>query len=252
MPLRVGHCVAVTPDQPRIGIICPPDHDTFGPVATRLRERGFSVAFLEPGVELAAARLDRLDLLVNKKVRWASLHALQYAYRNGVAAWNDYVVSTIFLNRLSQLGALAAAGFDVPPVRTDKPDGDYVAKHFLDIHDEPTLNGEGDFYQPVLDFDGVDRKYYAVDDGQTVHTAVVEFESKLYGERQYLGRGTPDPAVERPIERLLRFTGARALGIDVVRVDGDPYAVDVNPATSFRRTDLEGPLADSITTAVPG
>jgi hypothetical protein len=236
-------------DQRRIGLICPPDHEMFDPVADRLRDRGFDVVFFEPAVELEPARLDELDLLVNKKVRWASLHALEYAYRNGIPAWNDYVVTTVFLNRLSQLGALSAVGFPVPSVHPEKPEGDYVAKGFLDIHEEPTLNGEGDLYQPLLEFDGVDDKYYAVDDGDEVHTAVTRFDSKLYGNREFLGRGDVEPTVEARIRKLLRFTGARALGVDVVTVDGEPHAIDVNPATSFRRTGLEGALAESIATA---
>ena len=236
-------------DQFRIGLICPPDHEMFGPVAERLRTRGFEVVFFEPGVDLERPRIDELDLLVNKKVRWASLDALQYAYRTGVPAWNDYVATTVFLNRLSQLGALAAVGFSVPEVRLEKPDGDYVAKGFLDVHEEPTLNGEGDLYQPLLSFDGTDHKYYAVDDGREVHAAVTRFRSKLFGEREFLGRGTVDPTVETRLRRLLRFTGARALGVDIVEVDGEPYAIDANPATSFRRTGLESELVDSIAAA---
>jgi hypothetical protein len=236
----------------RIGLLCPPDHEMFGPVADRLRDRGFDVAFFEPGVELATERLDSLDVLVNKKVRWASLHALEYAYHEGIAAWNDYVVTTIFLNRLSQLGALAAVGFRVPSVHPSPPDDEHVAKGFLDIHEDPTLNGEGELYQPLLDFDGIDRKYYAVDDGETVQVAVTRFESKLYGEREFLGRGEVDPVVADRIRELLAFTGARGIGVDVVEVDGEPYAVDANPATSFRRTGLEDALVDSIANTDPG
>jgi len=69
----------MTNDELRIGMICPPDHEMFGGVAERLRKRGHAVEFLEPGVELPTDRLDALDLLVNKKVRWESLHALEYA-----------------------------------------------------------------------------------------------------------------------------------------------------------------------------
>lgn len=239
----------MTRNEARIGVICPPDHEVFGVVADRLRTRGYAVTFLDPGVDLPPTRLDGLDLLVNKKVRWESLDALKYAYRVGIPAWNDYATSMVFLNRLSQLAALEAAGFRVPDVLTEPPDGDYVAKGFLDVRDDPSLNGEGDLYQPLLAFDGTDHKYYAVDDGTDVHTAVTRFESKLFGERRFLGRGSVDPRVESRIERLLEFTGARALGVDVVEVDGEPYAVDVNPATSFRRTGLEDALVASIADA---
>lgn len=236
--------------QQRIGLICPPNHEMFGPVAERLRGRGFAVEFFEPGVELSPTRLDELDLLVNKKVRWASIRALEYAHRTGIAAWNDYTTSIVFLNRLSQVGALSAVGFSVPEVLAEKPDGDYVAKDFLDIGNDPSLNGEGDFYQPLLEFDGTDHKYYAVDDGEQIHTAVTRFDSKLFGEREFLGRGEVDAAVETSIRRLMRFTGARGIGVDVVEVAGEPYAIDVNPATSFRRTGLEDALVDSLAAAI--
>jgi glutathione synthase/RimK-type ligase-like ATP-grasp enzyme len=241
-----------------IGMICPPDHEVFAGVAGRLRAQGYGVTFLEPGVELPRERLDRLDLLVNKKVRWESLDALAYAHRAGIPAWNDYVATATLLNRLSQLAALEVAGFPTPAVSDEPPDGegsldgegspgsDYVAKGLFDIDDDPVVNGEGDLYQPLLPFDGTDDKYYVVDDGEEVQTAVVRFESKLFGQRECLGRGTVDPSVERRLRRLLRFTGARALGVDVVTVDGEPYAVDVNPATSFRRTGLTDALVASI------
>jgi hypothetical protein len=241
----------MTNSEIRIGMICPPDHETFGVVGDRLEERGYTVELLEPGVDLPTTRLDALDPLVDKKVRWESLHALEYAYRTGIPAWNDYAASTVLLNRLSQLAALAAIGFPVSEVLTERPDGEYVAKGFLDIHEEPVLNGEGDLYQPLLPFDGRDQKYYAVDDGTGVHTAIVEFESKRFGERQSFGRGTVGPDVERRIQQLLRFTGARALGVDVVEVGGTPYAIDLNPATSFRRTGLEDALVESIADAAP-
>jgi len=220
----------------------------FGPVADRLRERGFETVFLEPGTALAPERIDALDLLVNKKVRWESLRALAYAHGAGVPAWNGYVPTALLLNRLSQLSALELSGFSVPELLAEPPEGEYVAKGLYDVHDEPRVGGEGGIYQPLLATDGVDHKYYAVDDGERVRVAVVRFESKLRGERRHLGPGEVDDRVAGPLRRLLRFTGARGVGVDVVYADG-PVAVDANPATSFRRTGLEGALVDSLAAA---
>ncbi|EFW92880.1 hypothetical protein ZOD2009_08419 [Haladaptatus paucihalophilus DX253] len=236
----------------RIGIICDPNHQVFGVVAETLRKRGYDVEFLEPGVEQPRDRLDRLTMLVNKKARWESLDALEYAERNGIKTWNGYVASLLLFNRVSQLGCLAAAGFRIPSILTEPPDGDYVAKGFIDIGDDPVANGTGDFYQRLLDADGPDHKYYAVHDGNETHTAVVRFDSKLHGERERLGPGTIDTDVAVRIERLLDFLGARALGVDVIRVDDRWVAVDSNPATSFKHTGLETPLADSIEDALRG
>jgi hypothetical protein len=235
----------------RIGLICDADHEVFGSVGEALERRGFDVVFFEPGREIPRRRLDALDLLVNKKIRWESLDALEYAHRNGIAAWNGYVATWLFVNRLSQLSTLAVAGFDVPAVRPTPPDGDYVSKEFFDVQNEPTLNGEGDFYQRRVGETTTDYKYYAVDDGEDVRASVVVCRSKLYGEREVVGRMEADPDVVERIRRLLAFTGARAVGVDVVETDGRTYAVDVNPATSFRRTGLGEALTDSIADAAP-
>lgn len=124
-----------------------------------------------------------------------------------------------------------------------------MAKGFLDIHDDPALDGRGDVYRPLLDFDGVDRKYDTVDDDRPVHTAVARSESKLFGERAFLGRGTVDPSVESRNERRLAVHGCARVGVDVVYVAGGPHAIDANPATSFSRAGLEDSLADSVEAA---
>lgn len=244
--------VPMPADHPRTGLLCPPDHEVFAEVADRLAGHGHEVVFLDPETEVPTERLDALDLLVNKKVRWATFHALEYAYRNGIPAWNDYVTSMLFSNRLAQLTALSAVGFATPAVHVEKPDGDYVAKGFLDITGEPRLNGEGDWYEELLAFDGTDHKYYAVDVGGEIAMVVNRYDSKLFGERTFLERGEVDPTVAERVRRLMRFTGARSLGVDLVLVDGEPHALDVNPAPSFRHTGLAGAIADSIDAAARG
>ncbi|WP_255195732.1 histidine kinase [Halorarius litoreus] len=238
--------------QLHVGLICSPEHTVFQQVTEELQRRGLRVTFFEPGVALSQDTLADLDLLVNKKPRFESVRALEDAERLGVATWNDPTVTRLFINRLSHLGALEAVGFTVPETHLDCPDGEYVAKRFFDVEDTPELNGEGDLYQPLLPFDGIDHKYYAVDDGDHIHTAVTLVESKLFGDRTYLRRGTVDPVVDEGIRRLIQRTGVRALGVDVVYVDDEPVAIDANVATSFRHADLETPLIDSIERSARG
>lgn len=235
-----------------VGFICSPEHTVFGQVAAELQRRGLRVTFFEPGVVLATDQLADLDLLVNKKPRFESVRALDDAERLGVAAWNDHAATRLFINRLSHLGALEAVGFTVPETHLTSPDGEYVAKRFFDVENTPELNGEGDLYQSLLAFDGVDHKYYAVDDGERIHTAVTLVESKLLGDHTYLGHGTVDPLVAERIRRLLEQTGARALGVDVVYANDEPIAIDANVATSFRYAGLEEQLVDSIERAARG
>lgn len=230
-----------------VGIICNEDHHTFGPVADRLRSLGYDVEFFEPGVELFPADVDRLALLVNKKAELASYRALRYAETHGVPTWNG--TTTFLLNaRLVAKNALEAAGFRVAPASLEPPAGPYVAKELFDWHggDTPTVGGDGDFYEPLLDAEPFDFKYYVVDDGVTRHVRCVLARSKLHGEKACLGLVDPDPEVVPMLNRLLHLTDARALGVDVVIADGESYAVDVNPAMSFEEAELVDPLADSI------
>ncbi|MFB6155139.1 MAG: hypothetical protein ABEJ22_04530 [Haloferacaceae archaeon] len=250
-PLSSG---AETSDDPGgvVGIICEADHDVFAAVADILRARSLEVRFFEPGRRLAPAEIDALDLLANKKVAPASIAAIRYAERHGVPTWNGY--STVLLGiRLVGLRALEAVGFDVPPVATEKPaEGDYVAKSYCDWYFEPDpeRNGEGDLYQRLVPADPVDHKYYGVGDGEETRVVVLRTTSKLHGEKEYLGTVDPDPVLAARVRRLMGLADAQAIGVDVVWSEGVPYAVDVNPAMSFRYAGMEDVLADSMVAAM--
>ncbi|MFB6130562.1 MAG: RimK family alpha-L-glutamate ligase [Salinigranum sp.] len=230
----------------RVGIVCEPDHPVLSSVAASLRAEGCEVVFFEPGAEIDEASLRSLSLLVNKKTRPASIRALRRAERLGVPTWNGPTPTILFASRLVALSALEAVGFVTPPLRFERPPEPYVAKRLFGWEGPPELNGEGDFYQDLLPTDGTDRKYYAVDAGRDCHVAVVLVSSKLFGEKRYLGTAASRPEVERRIRRLMDITGARSLGVDLIRSRGGRVAVDVNVSPSFRHAGLEGPLADSI------
>ncbi|WP_336034552.1 hypothetical protein [Halobacterium yunchengense] len=237
---------------PAVGIVCNRDHDVFADVAGRLRCRGAAVEFFEPGVEVSERAVGCLDLLANKKADPASLRALRRARDRGVATWNG-PLALLLAARFVGYRALAAAGFRVPASSAAPPAGDYVAKTAVDWHFEPDpeLNGTGDVYQPLLPTDGVDRKYYAVDTGDRVRVSVVRATSKLRGEKERLETVRPDPGLAAATRRLVRLVGAQALGVDVVYSGGEPYAVDVNPAMSFRGTGMAPELAASMLARLP-
>lgn len=230
-----------------VGIICNDDHHTFRSVADRLQSLGYDAEFFEPGVDLLPPDLDRLALLVNTEADPASFRALRYAESHGVPTWNG---TTAFLleARLVGKNALEAAGFRVPSTHFERPAGPYVAKELFDWQTGavPTIGGESDFYEPLLDAEPFDFEYYVVDDGFTRHVRSVLARSKLYGEHVCLGPVEPDPELVPKLERLLTLTDARALGVDVVIADGESYAVDVSPAPSFREAELVDVLVDSI------
>jgi hypothetical protein len=242
----------VTSDGPsEIGIICRPHHHVFETVGRRLGERGHQVTYLEPGRELPSAVIEDLSLLVCKKVRPASVQALQVADSADIPTWNGRLPTTILASRLVMLRALSAVGFRVPTVTFDPPEGEYVAKPLYSWDGDPEIGGTGGFYQPLLPTDGRDQKCYIVDDGRERHTETVICSSKLLGDREVLGHASmPDRCVAR-MGRLLSVLETEAVGVDIIESDGQRYAVDCNAAPSFRQAGLEGALTDSIHRLVP-
>jgi hypothetical protein len=231
----------------RVGLICNADHEIFGAVAGRLRERGIAVTFVEPGRRVPDDELVGFDLLMNKKVDPNALDSLTRAARLGIPTWNGH--RTILLGvRLVGYRTLERCGFRVPPVHRSAPDCDHVAKTHVDWHfcPDPELNGEGDLYQELVPAEPVDYKYYAVDTGEEIVVRVLETTSKLQGEKRPLRLSAPEPDLERKVERLLRRTDTQALGVDCVRADGTYWAVDVNPAMSFRNAEMVPELVQSV------
>lgn len=234
-----------------IGIICRPDHHVFETVGRRLGARGHEVTYLEPGRELPSSVIEGLSVLVCKKVRPASVQALQVADSAGIPTWNGRLPTTVLASRLVMLRALSAVGFRVPPVSFEPPTGEYVAKPLYSWDGDPEIGGTGGFYQPLLPTDGRDRKCYIVDDGRQCHTQTVICSSKLLGDREVLGHATmPESCVAR-MGRLLSVLETQAVGVDIIESGGQRYAVDCNAAPSFRQAGLEGALTDSIHRLVP-
>ena len=231
----------------RVGFVCNADHDVFSDVAARLERRGVAVRFFEPGTPIPASVIGDLSLLSNKKVDPESIRALSVADRLGVPTWNG--LDTVQLGfRLAGYRALGQVGCRVPETTFVPPDREHVAKTFVDWHFEPdpVVGGEGDLYQPLLATTGVDHKYYAVDTGDAIDVRVLKTTSKLDGEKEPLGLADPNPGLARMIRRLVHATDSQALGVDFVETDDGFWAVDVNPAMSFRHAAMEPQLVASV------
>lgn len=230
-----------------IGFICARSHEVFGPVGEALEEAGVPVVFFEPGRPVSPEAIEGLSLLVNKKLGPETYRALAEAERRGVRTWNGYP-AVLLGARAIGMQALERVGFAVPETTREPPPCPYVAKSAFDWHlaPDPEPYGHAALYQPLLPADPIDYKYYAVDDGQRIHVRVLRARSKLYGDKEALDLVPPDPVLAARVRGLMELVGAQALGIDVVYVDGTPYAVDVNPAMSFRYTGLEAEIAASL------
>jgi hypothetical protein len=240
-------------DGDTIGFLCKTSKPVFTEVADRLRNGGFRVRFFHPRSELSASQTADLSLIVNKKTLPVALPALRRARRAGTPLWNNLQATILFSSRLVGLRALSEVGFHTPAVFFEKPDCEYVAKGYYVWHDEPELNGEGDFYHELVPTDPVDYKYYAVDDGDRTHVAGRRVTSKLYGQKEFLGELETDPALASSLRALVEQFDLRGIGVDLVKDDDGRYwAVDVNLAAGYRDTGLEPALARSIAAKVPG
>ena len=235
-----------SPDGSHVGFTCPADHPVFGPIGETLRAHGHAVTFFEPPPDVPASRLETLTLLVSKTVSPSALRTLCTAERLGVPTWNSATGVLVCSARLTQLRALAAVGFEVPPVSLSPPDGEYVAKGRYHWDHPPVRNGEGALYEPLLPADPLDYKYYVVDDGTEYRAAVVRATSKLTGPKEIRGRVAPDPDHVDRIAALMERLDLRGVGVDLLCVDDDWYAVDLNPCPSFVGTGLESTLVDAI------
>jgi hypothetical protein len=219
----------------------------FSIVAAGLEDRGFEVQFFEPGRAIDPSLIDELSLLVNKKVVPASIRSLRYAERSNIPTWNGSLPAILGARPLG-MNVLEAAGFLVPETTFERPEGPYVSKPIFDWHGQPDpeLYGDGPLFQELLPTEPIDFKYYAVKDDDRTHIVVLRVRSKLLHEKTYVNRVRPDPTVASKVRRLLDLVDAQAIGVDLVHARGEFYAVDVNPAPSFRQTDLEVELVESI------
>lgn len=233
-----------------IGLTCPSDHPVFSLVGELLVDHGHDVTFFDPNSPIDHSELARLTLFVSKRTRPASVRALVAAERLGVPTWNSATGVMACVSRFSQFCVLSGVGFAVPDASREKPSGDYVAKGLYHWEFEPEVNGEGDVYEELLPADPVDYKYYVVDDGFTPHTTVIRATSKLWGEKRILGESVPVSTIVNRIVSLMKLLEMRGIGVDLVRVDDGWYAVDLNPCPSFRGTDMERALVDSIETCL--
>ena len=236
-----------------IGILCTEDQPVFAAVAERLREADYTVRFFDPRSDLSSSQIDDLSLVVNKQVFPVTLPALRYARRTGIPLWNNLPVTIAFSSRLIGLQALEVMGFHTPTVTFEEPEGEYVAKNYYIWNGEPTLNGEGDFYQELIPTKPVDYKYYAVNDGKRVYTAGRRITSKLYGPKRFLSKARSRPTLTSRLEQLVERADLRGVGVDFVKDDENRFwAVDINLAAGYRNTGLETALCKSISASLPG
>jgi len=230
-----------------IGFICDPAHPVFRPVAQRLAARGFEIEFLRPTDDIGAGDIDALAALASGVVHPTAFAALRYADETGVPTWNGFLVSTVLSARLVTLEALSSVGCRVPSVRFDGPSEGYVPGYRY-AWDGPTeLDEPAPFYVEAVGADGVDHRYYAVDDGRETHMRALAVRASVSDDAPLLKRTDVDVALAAAVRELLDVFGARGTAVDFTRgEDGEFYAVRATPTPTFTGTGMDRRVADSV------
>ena len=229
-----------------IGFVCDPDHPAFGPVARRLTARGFEVEFFRPDGRVAPADVARLSALASGVVHPTAFAALRYADGEGIPTWNDWTAVAVLSARLVTLSALDAVGCRVPDVRFDGPHEGYVPAYRHAWEGPTTLDDTAPFYVEAVGNDGVDYRYYAVDDGRETHMRALSVRTAVADDDPLLERAEVNVSLAAGVRELLDVLDARALAVDFTRDDEAFYAVRATPTPTFTRAGMDRRVADSV------
>lgn len=231
----------------RIGITGDRDHAVFGIVGDRLTADGYRVTFLDPTNPIPDQTLQQLAVYVPPHVTPATIQAIHRVADLDIPTWNSAIGITSGASRFTQYCLLEGVGFTVPETYHTKPEtGDYVAQGLYHWSDPPIRNGDGDLYEEYLETDGVDYKYYVVDTGTAYRSTVLRVTSKFDDEQRVLGTSNPfDPHLDR-ITSLMADLSLRGVGVDLVRVQDEWIAVDLNLGPGFIDAGLAEAIVESI------
>lgn len=224
-----------------IGVVCEPDHPVFGRVGERLAARGFRVEFHRPGDPLDGPTVAAHDAFAVTVLHRGSVAALRAADRAGVETWNGFVPATALSCRLIALHALERVGCRVPSAGSI--DDSRLTRR---VRWDDRTGERRTVRQERVDSGPVTHRYYAVDDGVETHVQATALRDSLSDHRPAVEATDADVEVATRLRELLERFDARALGVDVVRADDGPYAVDVDPAPQFHGAGMERRLADSL------
>jgi len=228
-----------------IGVLADPDHPVFGGAAERLAARGFYVDLYPPADGVEREGLADLDAFAVADLGPDAIEALRRADGLGVETLNGAFAATALGSRLVAYHALAGLGCPVPRVWTSAPTQGPTRRRGRFRWPDPR-GPDGGFHQEVLPADAVRQRYYAVDDGVETHVTAIGLKRRLR-ERSRIVEDV-EVEVERAtrLRTLLERFGARTVAVDFAGVDGEWYAIDVDPAPSYAHAGMERHLADAL------
>ena len=235
-----------------LGILGPEDHDVFGQVADVLEDRDVSVDFLSPETYHSPDDLEAYDGIFLKKSRKPGFQTLRDAEREGIPTFNGFRTHMKTNHNPGSYWHLEQEGLEVPEGSSEGLEGDTVVKPRTEtMREEPWREYSpktdiNHFYQRFIENGGIDYKLYVTDLPDKTTVRAISADSKLLYDQDDRTQVETDAEIQEIGERCIKAFDARILGIDLIRPDSGTYVVDINAAPSYRGTDDEAVLADSL------
>jgi len=228
-----------------IGVLGDPDHPVFGGAAERLAARGFHVDLYPPADGITHEEIAALDAFAVAELRPSAITALHRADSAGVETLNGGFATTALGSRFLAHHALETVGCRVPRVWPTSPPDTSTRRRARFRWPDPR-HPPGGFYQEVLPADPIRERYYAVDDGVETHVTAIGLKTRLREREPVVEEVEVEVERATRLRTLLDQFDARTVAVDFVGVDGEGYAVDVDPAPSYVHADMERHLADAL------
>jgi len=228
-----------------IGVLADPDHHVFGGAAERLAARGFHVDLYPPADGITVDEVEALDAFAVAELRPGAVAALRHADSVGVETLNGVVATTALGSRFVAHHALEGVGCQVPRVWAREPPD--ASTRPRDLFRWPDARSPaGGYFQEVLPAAPVRHRYYAVDDGVETHVTALGLKTRLREHARVFEEAEVDVERATRLRTLLDRFDARTVAVDFAGLDGEWYAVDVDPAPSYLHADMERHLADAL------
>lgn len=235
-----------------LGILGPEDHDVFGEVAEILSDRDVYVDFLDPESYHYPDDLESYDGVFLKKSREPGFRTLRDAEQEDMPTFNGFCAHMKTNHNPGSYWHLEQAGLDVPRGSSTGLEGDVVVKPRTEtMREEPWREQDPEpdtdhFYQRFIENGGIDYKLYVTDLGSETNVTVLSADSKLLYNQDERSQVETDREMQEIGEKCIEAFDAKILGIDLIRPESGTYVVDVNAAPSYRGTDDQTVVAESL------
>lgn len=229
------------------------DHEVFAEVGEILSDRNIDVAYLDYNKYHSFSEISKYDGVLAKKSREAAVDTIKKAENSGVSVYNGFQTHMRTNHNPASYWHLSNAGLNVPEWSTFREVGSKMVRKPKSetMREEPfrvkQIDGSRDhLYQEYVENRGIDHKLYGVRLQEEIALTSIETPSKLLNDSSRRRQITSEKEFNSIVESVMDIFDAEMIGVDVISSESEKYVVDVNATPSFRGTDMEPVIADSI------